>query len=362
MKRMMLAVLALLACVAPAAAQNVRADVDVDTSASNSGARPDISIAPSPRVLATLSAAQQPAPAPQPSVNLNGPRRRGSMVGYIEDTLVSSKIRIRFDSALHDHAPDRAEFFYAKCGCYRDLPTNNATFDPDAPGPGPGVVDDLNFQQVYVEGEYATGTRVSVFAELPVRWLQPQTPGVFEHQHGLSDLRGGVRLALADTAEQMVTLQLKAFLPTGDALRGLGTDHASVEPTLLYYRSLSDRASIESQFGLWLPIGGSNGVPTSSDDKFSGKVLSYGIGPSVDVYSKGDVRIAPVVEVVGWRVLSGFQTSDPADASGINIVNLKFGARGSWGRGSSVYAGYGHALTKADWYNDIFRFEYRFAF
>ena len=68
------------------------------------------------------------------------------------------------------------------------------------------------------------------------------------------------------------------------------------------------------------------------------------------------------MELVGWRVLSGYQTADPSDASGTNIVNLKFGARTAWGGGSSLYAGFGWALTESDWYDDIFRFEYRFSF
>jgi hypothetical protein len=44
------------------------------------------------------------------------------MVGYVEDATIESKVRLRFDSAFHDTAPDRAEFFYAKCGCYSGLP------------------------------------------------------------------------------------------------------------------------------------------------------------------------------------------------------------------------------------------------
>ena len=46
------------------------------------------------------------------------------MVGYIDDPVVSSKIRVRFETGMHNRAPDRAEFFYAKCGCYRDLDVN----------------------------------------------------------------------------------------------------------------------------------------------------------------------------------------------------------------------------------------------
>ncbi len=315
----------------------------------------------------TSAAAQQaqrpPAPPPPPPPALSfGARRRGSMVGYLEDPVVGSKVRVRFDGAMHSRTPDRAEFFYAKCGCYRDLPAANPAHDPDAPGPGPGVIDDLNFRQLYVQAEYAASARFSVFGELPLRWLQPQTAGTFENQSGLGDITAGVRLALADTPSHLLTGQVKAFLPSGDAGKGLGTDHVSIEPGLLYLQQLSDRAAIESQVALWIPVGGSNGVPTSAADTFAGNVLTYGIGPSVDVYRSGDVRVTPVVELVGWRVLSGFQTADPGDASGINIVNLKFGARAAWGRGNSVYAGYGRALTEADWYNDIVRVEYRFSF
>ena len=41
---------------------------------------------------------------------------------------------------------------------------------------------------------------------------------------------------------------------------------------------------------------------------------------------------------------------------------MKFGARISWARGGSIYAGYGRALTEADWYDEIVRLEYRFSF
>ena len=39
------------------------------------------------------------------------------MVGYIDNPIVESEIRIRFDDAFDDQFPDRSEFFYAKCAC-----------------------------------------------------------------------------------------------------------------------------------------------------------------------------------------------------------------------------------------------------
>jgi hypothetical protein len=290
------------------------------------------------------------------------------MVGYIENPIVHSNIRVRFDSGWHNAVPDRAEFFYGKCGCYRDL-VGNPNYDPDAPGPGPGIVTDLNFQQFFVQVEYSGAGRVSVFAELPTRSIQPQTfasPDSFPKASGLGDLRAGVKIGLMATPDHTATLQLKGFLPTGKAEKGLGTHHASLEPALLLLNTVNDRVTIESQVGMWLPFNGSQGL--TSDDNFSGNIFFYGIGPSVEVYRRGTVAFSPVVELIGWRVLAGLQTTGSPDvvpnddATGTNIVNIKIGGRVTFSPRASFYAGWGHALTTADWYDDILRFEYRFSF
>jgi len=292
------------------------------------------------------------------------------MVGYIEDAVIGSRIRLRFDAGFHSTVPDRAEFFYAKCGCFRDLSPSLPVFDPDAAGPGPGVTTDVNFQQLYLEAEYSLGSRVSLFGTVPVRWLQPQVfvPdiegrfGTFGNHSGLSDIRAGVKLGLSTGDSHAVTAQVQAFLPTGDSFKGLGTNHATIEPALLYFQRLSDRVAVESEFGAWLPTSGSPGVPTASSDKFSGNVVFYGVGPSVTLVSTEAFQFTPVLELVGWRILSGFQTASVLDAGDTNIVNLKVGARLGFGEQSSVYVGYGHALTDADWYDDILRLEYRVDF
>ena len=316
---------------------------------------------------------RQPGRQPAPPARAPGrTRRRGSMVGYIEDPIVSSKVRIRFEGASDNPSPDRAEFFYAKCGCYRDLPPDNTAYDPNAPGPRPGAASNVNFKQLFVMGEFATSDQLSVFAELPVRWLQPQafipnTGGSFEDQTGVGDIRAGAKFGFASDAGQAFTAQLKLFMPTGDAAKGLGTDHWSFEPALLAYRELSDIVTVEGQIALWLPFGGADGVPITRDEKFAGQVFTYGIGPSVTVYQTDRMRIAPVVELVGWHVFGGFQTGiDPPDAEA-NTVNIKIGGRVSWDRAAganagSIYVGYGKALTDAKWYDDILRVEYRVGF
>jgi hypothetical protein len=326
--------------------------------------QPVLSAAVAPGNADPAGLGQQP-PAP-PAAIVPAPQRRGSMVGYIDDAVVGTKVRLRFESAFHDHAPDRAEFFYAKCGCYRD-----AGLDPNAPGPAPGIVTDLNFQQLYLQVEYGK-QRWSVFGELPTRWIQSQTPGTFPNQSGIGDVRVGGKVALLSKVDQLATVQVQVYLPSGSAGDGLGTNHTSIEPALLLYNSLTDRLVIESQIGWWHPIGGSSSAGTSvpsAGDKFAGDVIFYGIGPSFEAYRNRALRIVPVVELVGWHVVNGFQTQPPSpgvlpayDASGTDIVNLKFGGRVAFDSQNSVYAGWGHALTTASWYDDIFRIEYRFSF
>jgi hypothetical protein len=316
---------------------------------------------------------QRTAPAPVARQNA---KRRPSMVGYIDNGLVESRVRVRFDAGFHNDRPDRAEFFYAKCGCYKGLAQAiPPAFDPNAPGPGPAVPTTVDFQQLYLDAEYAATSRISVFGEIPLRWIQPQAfqpipPfAAWSSQGGLGDIRAGVKLGIVSSPTSAITVQVRGYFPSGSASKGLGTDHGAIEPALLFHQQFSDRGALEGQIGGWYPTGGSAGVPTVSSDKFSGDVFYYGIGPSYEVYRSNAVRLAPVVELVGWNVRGGFLTlpggpvSGAADnASGTNIVNLKFGARVVMRDASSLYVGYGRALTDAVWYKDIVRIEYRYSF
>ena len=346
-----------LGLAAPAAAQLAPRDADLTSVG-------PASLAAAP---ATSLLSQSRSQAPRlPPVR----RRRGTFVGYIDDALPESNLRVRFDAAGGNTVPDRAEFFYAKCGCYRGLAVAApALFDPNSPGPGPGAANDISFQQLYLEGEYQVVPQLSVLGQIPVRWLQPKsfiagTGAAFSDQSGFGDIRVGAKLAFVDTAATIASVKVQFHFPSGDASKGLGTDHASWEPAVLLWNELSPKVNLESQLGVWLPIGGAAPAPTAGDGHFAGRVFYYGIGPSFSVYDSGGTRVAPVVELVGWHVMSGNQTPSDLgnfDASGTNIVNLKIGVRFVVDKGS-FYAGYGHALTDAAWYTDIVRFEYRYAF
>jgi hypothetical protein len=273
-----------------------------------------------------------------------------SNVGYIDSAIPQTQFKLLYESAYDDNRPDRAEFFYAKCGCFR---TAAPPFtDPSAPGPRLPETS-VDYQDIAGYLEYAFGPRFSVFVNAPVRFLNPQQNA---NTAGFGDMDAGFKLAMIACPDRYLTFQFRTYIPTGDASDGLGTDHVSVEPALLYYQRLADRLYFEAEFRVWDAIGGSD---------FAGDIVRYGLGLSYDVYRCGRLRVAPVIETVGWTVLDGKESTPVVpvqDASGDTIVNIKLGARVWFGQGSSFYAGYGRALTGDVWYKDIFRLEYRLIF
>jgi hypothetical protein len=307
-----------------------------------------------------------------PTGSLPRPRLSGSSTGYVENAIIGSQIRIRFDAGFGEDDPDLAEFFYAKCGCFRELGV-----DPKAPGPAPKVDPDslataqiietgIDFQELRLEVEYAPRPRLSVFGMLPVRSIQPEVNG---NATGIGDITGGFKLGLVATPEQAVTFQFRTYTNSGNARKGLGTHHWSLEPALLYHGALTERFAAAAEFGAWLPIKGSLAIPADSSKHFAGHVLRFGVGASYDAFSRPGLRLTPVLELVGWHVLDGYvtrtsdgtvQTGSLNRAAGTKIMNLKLGGRLTLRERTSVYLGYGHALTKRDWYSDILRLEYRY--
>jgi hypothetical protein len=329
--------------------------------------------------------------------------------GYLDSAIPKTMFRLRYDAAFNDNRPDRAEYFYAT---WREIAFHphgingeGVVFDPKAHGPTI-LPSSVNFQEVSSYLEYAFNCRLSAFAEIPVRYVNfrhpqednpeseiKQNPANFpapgspffpepgirgmenptenKNPTGLGDIYLGFKFAFVADPDRYLTFQFRTFIPTGDSFTGLGTGHPSLEPSLLYYRRL-DRLVFQGQLTDWIPIGGG---------PFAGNVLSYGVGMGYDVYQCRNLRVTPIVEFVGWSVLSGLEsvfgpisvTTKPAnldvprthgalDASGDTIINAKVGVRTYFGGGSDVYIGYGHALTEDRWYKEILRVEYRFVF
>jgi hypothetical protein len=265
---------------------------------------------------------------------------------YIDAAIPMTQVRLRFDAAYDDNRPDRAEFFYPKCGC----------FGGGAPGP-PLPETSVNYQEISTYIEAAVNNRFSAFIEIPVRFIDPELNRV---SGGLGDINAGFKWAFVAHDDRYLTFQLRTYIPTGDPGAGLGTDHVSLEPALLAYQQLTDRLILFGEFRDWIPIGGTN---------FAGNIIRYGAGLGYEVYQSSQLRLTPLAEFVGWTVLGGKEFSPTIgtnmgtkDAAGDTIVNVKIGLRLDFGAHSSLAASYGRALTGAVWYKDIGRLEYRLAF
>jgi hypothetical protein len=352
--------------------------------------------------------------------------------GYLDNPIPINTFRFRFDAAWGINRPDRSEFFWA---AWKELSFHphaiesasgtfqGAFFDPKARGPN-FLFKSLSYQELAPYLEFAFTRRMSMFVDLPTRFIQthglledpdnsrqpagpnvgkffpePRPPGGENHEalpvnglktSGFSDMNAGFKYALIADPNRFLTFQFRTYIPTGDPGLGLGTGHVSLEPGLLLYQRLTSRWVFQGQFRDWIPIGGSrstadptftvgNNLSPDTGKHFDGNILIYGLGTGYDVIQRGNFRITPIGEVVGWTVLNGLESiaagnfGAPAgidlptthgvhEVAGTTIINLKFGIRTSFWNGHSLYVGYGHAVTGARWYKDIVRVEYRWFF
>jgi hypothetical protein len=273
----------------------------------------------------------------------SGPTVSDSRVGYIDPAIPANLFRFRYDTAYDDHRPTRAEFFYPKGG-------------PRGPGL-PEPERSVDFQDLMTYLEVAPLPDLSAFVEVPVRFLNPELNA--DHG-GLGDVNAGFKYAFLQTDDLVATFQFRTYAPTGDSHRGLGTHHVSLEPALLLYDRLTDRLGLESEFRVWVPVGGTD---------YAGNIVRYGIGAHYDVLRSEKYTISPVVEFVGWTVLDGKEAvvapsrlATIKDAGGDTIVNAKVGLRVRFGDCVDVYGGYGRPLTGDRWYENILRLEFRLLF
>lgn len=278
-----------------------------------------------------------------PAQGTGGPTISESSVGYIDPAAPGNVLRQRVDVALDNNRPNRAEFFYAQ----------------NRPG-GPGLPlpeRDVYYQELSTYLEYAPVERFSAFVELPERFLNPD---VNSNAAGLGDMNAGFKYAFLFEEDRITTFQLRTWAPTGDATHGLGNNHVTFEPGLLFFNRLDERLALNGELRLWVPAGGTD---------FAGDIIRYGLGLQYELIRTQCLKFTPVVEVVGWTVLSGKESAiapsgltEVMDASGDTIVNAKLGVRTKLGSLGDIYTGVGRALTGSRWYETDYRLEFRLLF
>jgi hypothetical protein len=265
-----------------------------------------------------------------------------SNVGYIDNAIPANLFRLRVDAAYNNPFADRGEFFYT-----RSLPV-----------PGDKAETRVDYQELSAAVEVALGRRFSVFAEVPVRFLNPT---VDVNATGLGDVSAGFKWAFLCQDDLVASFQLRTYAPSGNQPLHLGTGHVSLEPALLGFARLTEGLTTEGELRLWVPVGG--------DPTYDSHVFRYGVGLSYQAWEAPRLSVAPVMEVVGWTFLDGQKTVPLPDGSpvilgagGDTVVNVKLGVRLRLSEWGDVYVGYGRPLTGDTMYRDIVRLEYRLAF
>ena len=281
-----------------------------------------------------------PTPPPLPDEPLT---IRDASVGYIDSASIADQMRIRSDRGSGFKFPNRSEFFYAR----------SRPFGPGLPLPEKSV--DFQDHTLYLEKMIAP--EWSVFAEGGLRYLNPQ---VNANTAGIGDMNLGFKYVFLNDADQIWTFQLRTYVPTGDADRGLGNLHTSLEPAILGFTRLSEDLGLASEFRYWQPLGGT---------EFAGGILRYGLGLRYNLLQGEQWRLSPTAEAIGWTVLGGKESRQLDDgtviqnnAAGETIVNLKLGARLDLNERAGFYAGYGRAVTGNQWYRDVVRIEFRWLY
>ena len=293
---------------------------------------------------------------------------------YLDLAMPVTQLRFRFDDGFGNNFADRGEYFYAKCGCFRNIPDqipvdpldpngprvdNPAAVlkDPSAKGP-PLPESNVDYQDYRTYFEYAFVPRMSAFVELPIRAINPTQNS---NAAGFGDMNAGFKLALIANPYQYFTFQARGYAPTGDADRGLGTGHASVEVGFLYYEVFRERIIVQAEIKDWIPVNG--------NAEFASNVVEYGAGLGYVAYDDGSGVITPQIEMVGWTFNGGQKSSTTfiGSANGDTIVNFKPGIRFGWknpgdpigAQRNSIYAGWAHPMTNDRFYKNVLRLEYR---
>ena len=271
--------------------------------------------------------------------------------------------RLRWDHVPDLVYPDRSEFFWAQDNGKGRGPKppplfpKSGSVHPFHPNVTPiqykGEKSVL-YDQLYMYQEVASA-RASFFIEYSYRSNDPLlTP----HTAGFSDLFLGTKSLLLDCELMQVTFQFKTFLPTGDATKGLGTGHVSLEPSLLMSLRLASQTYFQGQLAEWIPIGG--------DPGYAGAIIHYHGSLNHRLCElTPDTPLIGTLEANGWTFQDGTYT-DPIlgtrKASGFSYGSIGPGLRLSVCNKLDVGVGVGFPLSDPHWGNPQVRTEIRFLY
>lgn len=161
--------------------------------------------------------------------------------------------RFRWDAGMNLNLPDRAEFFWARA-------------DGKGRGPTPAAGALLASNRIqYNDFSYYFEAAIEKFAlivQVPYRSVEPTD---YARATGLGDVKFGAKSVIFDCELLQIGTQFLVYTPTGNANRGLGTGHYSLEPSLLFGLRVASDTYVQGQISEWIPVHG--------DQDYAGAVL-----------------------------------------------------------------------------------------
>jgi hypothetical protein len=214
-----------------------------------------------------------------------------------------TQTRLRWDAGFDYRNPDAAEYFWARIG----------QKGPKVNTPSLRYQDLTLYQEVAAKG-------ASFFTEIPYYNVHPDFG---PSSSGLGDINLGVKTVLLDRELLLVTMQFRTFVPSGNFTAGVGTGHASLEPSLLMALKLGPVTYLQTQLAEYIPLGATPG--------FGSTVFHYHFSLNHCLCRFGDcVSVLGVAELNGYNYQGAF-TDFPSGAvvglDGANYLNAGPGVR-----------------------------------
>lgn len=211
---------------------------------------------------------------------------------WIDSARPQTRTRFGWDYGNSMMLADRAEYFWARVGGFGPP-------HPVAPGVAPLIVPQFDYHELSMYTEVGKGG-FSFFTTLPYRSLYLDE---FGHQAGFADMRIGTKSLVHDSRLLQIAFQMTTHIPSGVARKGLGTQHVSLEPALLFGLRLSRYNFLQAQVAQWIPIAG--------DHDYAGALARWGVSWNHLAWSyDAGTQMTTSLEAFGWSFQDGAYT-DP---------------------------------------------------
>lgn len=251
--------------------------------------------------------------------------------------------RLRIDGCYDWENPDRLEYLWAQ--------------PSKGPPNGERSVDFQDLKIVMIR----SGPKFQIGTEMSFRSIDPQFNA---DSVGLGDMKISTKTVVKEGTNYHAAHFFETTLPTGYTTRGMGSGHVSMENDLLYSYRVNSRTYLHAQVGYWFGIAASPPV--------AGQMWHYGFGVTKVLWDHPiqDRALIAMLEFEGWTITDGGEHVLQADNTTTivnpldpeSIYNFYPGLRYIINEKATVALGGGLSASKAHWFEQMFRFEFRWMY